>query len=1424
MSTCNGFRLLNRRKESKSTRRSTMLHALVTFVCLFLILYPTKAFANTTITFPNGGTATLNSDGTITGTVTVGEWDDEWGLEYPVTFPDGTTTHARCIDRMHYAPAAGSYAFRATPNDEGSYSVIVDTSVAPHNVRQPSASYLLDPSQRLGELTWSPVVMGRIRVQKTSSMPFLSNNNGCYSLASARYSIWQDEACTKPVGAQYELITDAEGLSNEVELVPGDYWIKETQAPKGFKLDTTTYHITLDAGDSSTVHVQDTPLYDTPTVWAYKHDIDYTGAQGTGTLEGAEFTIRYYDIHNQPESHEEPTRTWVVRSDEAGRIMPTSDTLVSGGGLYRDSSGNVIIPLGTIIIQETKAPDGYWLEGQEPESSSGHTAPLHIVYVRNEGDYKAPRVSDSIKRAGISLQKVDKESYDVAQGGASLANICFSIINRNEAPVVVGGVVYYPGDSIPNALITDEKGYACTSANYLPLGTYEVVETNTNDSMLNTSSPQTVTLVEDQTNTLVSLDSPMVNDVVRGGIAIGKVSRETSDHVPQGAGKLEGAVFYVVLESEQPVLVNGEWYSCGDVVRELKTDECGIAQTGDRELPYGTYVVREVKAPTGYVLNDQWSQTVSISEDGVVVDCTDTDSSADDQIVRGGLTFNKVDGRTMDRMSGVAWSITSTTTHESHVVVTDKNGVVNTETQSHSLNTNANDFAVVDGEVRDDLLDPTAGLWFSGTNDVTTTPMDDFCALPYDTYVVQELPSSANEGYELVWFTVHITNHNETVDLGTIDNTRILVPSLATTLAYDGSDHVAPVDGEVVLVDTIAYEDLDVDESYVLVGNLINVETYIETQSEEQSTIATSLIEDFEPDLPSGTTHVTFTLDSSELCGKTIVAFEHLRTSDDIEVASHAVVDDKNQSVWFPNIKTTLAVDKGSLADDDNEHITLVDTVSYKNLVPGLWYRMEGVLMDKYAEEAVFDTLGNVVRTSKSFMPSEQEGTTDLFFTIDQTSVQGKTLVAFETLLRNDTPLVHHEDLNDHDQTVLFPSIRTELTDRDGNKVLPEGKTIELVDTVSFINLEVGTTYELEGMLVDKLTGEPLLDEAKIPLIRTRSFTPEHADGTTTIEFNVESANVGNGEIVAFETLRRAGHDVCWHRDADDEAQTVRFPSIHTTLASPAGTHESIAAQVTLTDVVSFSGLKPNEQYVLEGTLVDRDTQKPITNADGTQLMVRRDFEPEASEGIVEVPFKLDATSLEGHTLVAYETLFAKHENDSQEIAQHADLNDTNQTVVIPRISTSAVNAENGKKSILLSDKAHIRDTVTYQNLCVDASYVMTGTLHNKSTGKAIEQSVVTKSFTPTERNGTVDLDFVVDSSTLGEGDVVVFESCTRDGIEVAFHKDLNDENQTVSIRKGTAQRNEHTPGTGDPNTGLLVIALTSLGVSVLIARRVLAS
>lgn len=91
---------------------------------------------------------------------------------------------------------------------------------------------------------------------------------------------------------------------------------------------------------------------------------------------------------------------------------------------------------------------------------------------------------------------------------------------------------------------------------------------------------------------------------------------------------------------------------------------------------------------------------------------------------------------------------------------------------------------------------------------------------------------------------------------------------------------------------------------------------------------------------------LTFTFDGRALAGKTVVAFERLYYEDK-EVGSHTDIEDEDQSIRFPVIGTTA---KDSSTKDhiaSAGKVTLIDTVSYKNLLSGQKYILKGVLMDK---------------------------------------------------------------------------------------------------------------------------------------------------------------------------------------------------------------------------------------------------------------------------------------------------------------------------------------------------------------------------------------------------------------------------------------------------------------------------------------------
>lgn len=1407
---------------------------------LFICLFPSPAFADVEIHFENGGVATLTDDGKITGTAHIDNYIDEYGLTYPVTMPDGTKIYGTCLDFKHYAPAPGNYGFTGVPQADGSYKITVHSDAAsPNPVQVPALFEWQDPPQRIGDFYWSPTLMGRLVIDKSSAIAGITSNNGSYSLAGAIYGVWCDEACTIGMGAQYNLITNEKGETNEVELPPGKYWVKEGDAPKGFALDTTPYAITIDSGQQTKLSTKDNPLYEAPEVWANKRAAGYDSEQDDVSFEGAEFTVRYYaGVYDQQSLPKQATRTWVLRSDKSGKIVPDQKNLVSGDDFYKNEKGTVVLPLGTVTIQETKPPKGYMLEGQTPDSPNDYQAPIHLSVVNGNDSFRAPVVNDEAQKAGISLQKTDTQTGKTPQGSASFANIRFSIVNHNDHPVTVEGVTYAPNEEIGEPLVTNEKGFASTPNDYLPLGTYEVRETATNDSMLMNAKSQLVTLTEANSGQIVALASDMPNNVVRGGVSVGKVSRETGEHVSQGEAKLSGALFTVELKEGNPVLVNGAIHKPGDVVYTLVTNADGVASTDGHALPYGIYIVREQEPPVGFLPNEGWSREVSIIEDGVVVDLSGSEDSADDQVIRGGFSFNKVDESTMERMPLVAWMVTSNTTGEHHVIVADENGIVDTEVNQHSAHTNGNDGAVADGAVNEEALDENAGIWFSGSADKETTPKDDMGALPYDIYTVEELPSAANDGRDLVSFTVRIHKHDVHIDMGTVDNRPTEIPQIGTTLTFGEQDHTAPVSQRITLVDTVAYDGLIPQKEYTITGELVDKETGDAILDAEGAPVTSSTT--FVPHTKEGTIQLSFELDSSALAGRSVVAFEHL-LREGKEIATHAELDDEHQTMRFPTIGTTLTDEDGNHEVSYDESVTLVDKVRYNNLVPNVRYEIVGILMVKETGEPLLDATGSEVRATASFVPSEADGSVDVQFCFDGSLAQGKTLVAFETLSRLGVDLVTHADIDDVEQTVHMPVLHTELSDERGHHMIANDGPTELIDTVHYAGLEVGTEYVVEGTLVYKDTGEPVLLESGEEVHASTVIVPDSSIGSTTVTFVVDLPLIVGKEVVAFESLYRDEREVAIHADVNDESQTAYVPEIGTTLLSEKGTHIAPTGDVKLTDTISYKGLRPGVPYTLIGSLMDKATQKQVEGKDGKPVESVVTFTPETSAGTVEAPFELDTSSLKGHSLVAFEYLHEGESGNGREVASHTDINSADQTIDIPSIKTTATNAANGGKTFEESNHVRIKDVVEYVGLTPGKEYTMEGTLYDKDSGKPLTEkggaAITAKTmFTPTKASGHVEVTFEFDASLVTGSGVVVFETCTHKGVEVAAHADIKDESQTVTITRKekpsekteklttstTSGSRSSVPGTGDPTQALLPAAMALFGLTVLVARKLL--
>ena len=598
-------------------------------------------------------------------------------------------------------------------------------------------------------------------------------------------------------------------------------------------------------------------------------------------------------------------------------------------------------------------------------------------------------------------------------------------------------------------------------------------------------------------------------------------------------------------------------------------------------------------------------------------------------------------------------------------------------------------------------------------------------------------------------------------------------PSIGTTLKDDkGAKEVEPK--QVTLIDTVKYTNLIVGKEYEVSGRLMDKETGKEL---EPAVTATTK---FTATQSNGSIDIKFTLDASKLAGKKVVAFEKVSESGKV-VASHEDINDEGQTVVVkspnPSIGTTLKDDKGA-KEVEPKQVTLIDTVKYTNLIVGKEYEVSGRLMDKETGKE----LSPAVTATTKFTATQSNGSIDIKFVLDASKLAGKKVVAFEKVSQGGKLVAAHEDINDEDQTVKVkspnPEIGTTLKDDKGAKEV-EPKQITLIDTVKYTNLTVGKEYEVTGRLMDKETGK----ELSPAVTATTKFKATQSNGSIDIKFTLDASKLAGKKVVAFEKVSEGGKLVAAHEDINDEGQTVVVkspnPSIGTTLKDDKGAKEVEPKQVTLIDTVKYTNLIVGKEYEVSGRLMDKETGKELEPA----VTGSAKFTPTESNGTVDVTFTLDASKLAGKKVVAFE----KVSEGEKEVAVHEDINDEGQTIVVkmpnPSIGTT-LKDEQGAKEVEPKQVTLI-DTVKYTNLIVGKEYEVTGRLMDKETGKELEPAVTgSTKFTPTEPSGTVDVKFTFDASKLAGKRVVAFEKVSDGEKEVAVHEDINDEDQTVTIKK----------------------------------------
>ena len=429
---------------------------------------------------------------------------------------------------------------------------------------------------------WNP--LGKLSIMKKSANPDITDNNPCYSLKGAEYGVYKTEADAKAdknkvntlIIGKYDDSEKYKDWSNEIELEEGTYYVKETKAPKGYALNPNAVKVVIEAGKNTWLGeassgFEDYPQSDPVGILLGKIDkeTNKNKPQGSASLAGAEFTIKYYKglYDSDPaKSGQVPARSWVLKTDSDGYCDLAKGYKVSGDDFYYASNGDATLPVGTITIQETKAPTGYFINNE--------------VFVRKITTSGSKEKVETYNQPEV-LEKVIK--FDIKKVQAGTSTPVAGAVFRHTLP-----------DGSTEELTTNDSGEITITG--LASGTHKIKEIkspdgyqlNPNEVVFNVASGTGKITFTSGTNSLIAQGTKDSGDgYARFGDKVNPFNlkiTKTNEH-----GKvLKGAEFTLYSDDD-----------CKNVVDTQISDEKGLLTFKNLDVEK-TYYFEETKAPQGY--------------------------------------------------------------------------------------------------------------------------------------------------------------------------------------------------------------------------------------------------------------------------------------------------------------------------------------------------------------------------------------------------------------------------------------------------------------------------------------------------------------------------------------------------------------------------------------------------------------------------------------------------------------------------------------------------------------------------------------------------------------------------------------------------------------------------------------------------------
>ena len=891
-----------------------------------------------------------------------------------------------------------------------------------------------------------------------------------YSLAGATYGVYSDSACTSAVGS---FVTDESGTSNTIKLTEARYYAKETKAPKGYKLDPKVYTINVRSGETAVLNVADEPLFD-PLSLKIQKKIE-EGADKNLSLEGAEYTVKYYkDFLNKEEvKTATPFRTWVFRTDKNGEIFIKPEYKIGGDELFKKDNGIPTGLHGTYVFEEIKAPKG--LTKTEGIVSIQYVKPNEkqdqVPVMKDVTDI------EKTQKINIKVQKKDAETGETKpQGYGSFAGAKFNVWFYDPLQlmdVLVGTIVTNENGTgelvkLAPGLYTLEEIEAPAGYNKNP----NKVKIEARVKEINTAyfdylatiaeKPITVTVDKisfDEVGAVVpvkgavlalynSKDEKIEEWTTTGkvhtfkGLAKGKyVIKELV--TPKGYLPLENDYHFTVEETEK-VQEQDVFNEPIPEIKSIATFDTGAKESLPKEevTVNDKFELKKLRRDFPYELRTKLVEKDNISN--VIAEKSHEFFASDySQEVDLEYTFN---AKELERKRLVVLAELHRLNRSGNTLVAvhkDINNVDETvvipkiKTTAKDKKDGGKDLLAGKKETIVDKVSYTS-LIIGRKYKVSGKLMNKETGKPVldngkEITAEKEFTAETSNGFVNLEFTFNATAlagktvvvfedvYQDKIKVGTHaditdEEQSIYIPKIGTKLTGKTTDEKEfHAFDKIELKDTMKYENLIKGKGYYAKGEIINKKTGKTLQKTEGNFIA---------DEESGEASLDFTINAKDLKGSELVCFEEIYTIDDEGnpdklVAEHKDINDKGQTVKIvePKIGTQATANGGKKSVTENTDITLIDRVSYHDLLIGKEYTIKGILMDKTTGKPLMVN-GKEIRAEKTFVAKAKNAEETLTFKFSSKGLGGKTVVVFEDVYQDGKLIGTHSDINDLGQSI----------------------------------------------------------------------------------------------------------------------------------------------------------------------------------------------------------------------------------------------------------------------------------------------------------------------------------------------------------------------------------------------------------------------